>query len=135
MVPFGKLIEVAFDQNGTESAEAHDFRSGLDRAGCRFADASDAFVHVRGFEAVGWNEGVNVDAVSGRAGCGGDVNVADGSGRNPREDIPDLLVRQRRVLWSAQHTDYGGGGSPTFLMADQSEIDVGRLRLRSYTGN
>ena len=46
IVPFGKLIEVALDQNGAESAQAHDLRSCLDRAGGRGANAGDVVVDV-----------------------------------------------------------------------------------------
>jgi hypothetical protein len=61
--------------------------------------------------------------------------MADSSGRDPGKDVLDLIVGQRRVLWTAQEADYIGSGSPTFLMADESEINVERSRLRSYTGS
>ncbi len=63
VVPFGKLIEVALDENGTESAETHDLRSCLDGVSRRPANAGDVVVHDGGFQTVGRNEGVNVDAV------------------------------------------------------------------------
>jgi hypothetical protein len=61
--------------------------------------------------------------------------MADSSGRDPGKDVLDLVVGQRRVLGPAEDADYIGGGSPTFLMADESEIDITRWRPRSYTGN
>jgi hypothetical protein len=134
-VSFGELIEIAFDQNGAESAEAHDLCSCVDRAGSRRSNAGDVLVHMASFQTVGRNEGVDVEAAGDGAGGSGDLYVADWSGRNPGKDVLDLVVGQRRVRGTAQESEHVGGRSPTFLVADQSEIDVaGRLWL-GYTGN
>src|SRR5712671_308359 len=61
-VSFGKLIEVALDENGTESAETHDLCSGLNRAGRRCSNAGEVFARVACVQAVGRNEGVDVEA-------------------------------------------------------------------------
>jgi hypothetical protein len=61
--------------------------------------------------------------------------MADCSGRNPGKDVFDLVVRQRRTLRSAQDCEYVRSRSPTFLMADQSEIKFGWSRVADYTGN
>ena len=133
-----KLIEVALDQNGAESAETHDLRSCLDRTGRRRSNPGDVLVHVRGFQTVGRNEGVDVEAASFRTADRriadlrikdrAHLDMADHSGRNPRKDIPDLIVRQTRTLRSAQDSEYVRSRSPTLLMSDQSEIDVHSLR-------
>src|SRR5439155_2282102 len=59
---FRKLIEVALDQNGAESAETHDLGSCLDGTGRRLSNAGDVLLHVGGFQSVGRNEGVDVQA-------------------------------------------------------------------------
>src|SRR5260370_34467981 len=140
MVSFRKLIEVALDQNGAESAETHDLRSSLDRAGRRRSNAGDVLVHIGGFQTVGRNEGVDVEAAGLRASalCAKDrshVDMADCSRRNPWKDVLDLIVRQRRMLRSAQDSEYVRSRSPTFLMPDQSEIDLDSAPSASYTGN
>ena len=134
IVSFRKLIEIALDQNGAESAETHDLRSCLDRAGRRPSNAGDVLVHVGGFQTVGRNERVDVEAARLRAPAlrtddRSDVDMTDGSGRNPWKDVLDLIVRQRRTLRSAQDSEYVRSRSPTLLMPDQSEIDVGRPSL------
>jgi len=55
--------------------------------------------------------------------------VTDCPGRDPWQDVPDLVVRQRRTLGSAQDCEHIRSRSPTFLMSDQGEIYFG------YTGN
>ena len=45
---FRKLIEIALDQNGAESAETHDLRSGFDRAGRRASNAGEVVAQVGG---------------------------------------------------------------------------------------
>src|SRR5712692_5994138 len=151
-------MKVALDQNGAESAETHDFRSCLDRAGRRPSNPGDVVVHVRGFQTVGRNEGVDVEAArlcsdDPRAGklCAGnlriedrgiedrgiedrgiedraDLDMADRSGRNPWKDVLDFVVRQRRMLRPAQDSEYVRSRPPTLLMPDQSEIDLHSLR-------
>src|SRR6202030_2218314 len=111
---FRKLIEVALDENGAESAETYDLRSCLDRTGRRLANAGDVLVHVGSFQTVGRNEGIDVDAVRFRVDNRSDVDMADCSGGNPGKDVLDLIVGQRRTLGSAQHRDYVGGRPPTF---------------------
>ena len=81
---FRKLIEVAFDQNGAESAETHNLRACLNRAGRRRSNAGDVFEHVGGFQTVGGNEGVDVEAAGFCIHARTDLNMADGPGRNPR---------------------------------------------------
>src|SRR3984893_15651425 len=95
---FRKLIEVALDQNGAESAETHDLRSGLDRVGGRRSNAGDVLVQVGGVQTRGRDKGVDVEAAALRADPGADVDMADGSRRNPWKDVLDLIVRQRRTL-------------------------------------
>ena len=131
---FRKLIEVALDQNGAESAETHDLRSCLDRTSRCLSNAGDVLVHVGGFQSVGRNEGVDVQAARLRARNRSDVNMTDGSGRNPWKDILDLVVRQRCTLGSAQDSEHVRSRSPTFLMADQSEIGLDGP-FSGYTGN
>ena len=92
-------------------------------------------MHVGGFQTVGRNEGVDVEPARLRAGDRSDVDMADGSGRNPGKDVLDLVVGQRGTLGSAQDRDHVRGRSPTFLMADESEIDIDGLPWRGYTGS
>jgi hypothetical protein len=92
-VSFGKLIEVALDENGTKSSEAHDPGPCFDRAGRRRANASDVLAQEDVFKTVRRNEGVDIKAPRLRAAHGCDLDVTDGPGRNPRENIPDLVVR------------------------------------------
>jgi hypothetical protein len=131
----GKLIEVALDENGTESAETYDLRSCLDRAGRCLSNAGDVLVYVGRFEAVGGNEAVDVKAAGARADYGSHVNMANCSGRDPGKDVLDLVVGNRRTVGTAQDRDYVGCRSPTFLMSDQSEIDIGSSPFAGYTGN
>jgi hypothetical protein len=133
------LIEVALDQNGTESAETHDPRSSLDRVGCRSTNPGDVLVRVGGAQTVGRNEGVDIKAmclgVANTAADRSDADMADGSWRNPWKDVLDLVVRQRSVLWSAQDSEYVRSRPPTLLMPDQGEIDRGRQSTYGYTGS
>jgi hypothetical protein len=92
-------------------------------------------VHVGGFQTVGRNEGVDVEAAGFRADDRSDVDMADSSGRNPWKDVLDLIVRQRRTLGSAQDREYLRSRSPTLLMPDQSEIELVRRPSPGYTGN
>ncbi len=80
-------------------------------------------MRVGGFQTVGRNEGVDVEAARLRAGDRSDLDMADCSGRNPWKDVLDLVVRQRRMLRSAQDSEYVRSRSPTLLMPDQGEID------------
>ena len=107
----------------------------MDGAGCRPSNAGDVLVHVGGFETVGRDEGVDVEAARLRAGDRSNVDMADCPGRNPRKNVPDLIVRQWRTLGSAQDSEHVRSRSPTFLMPDQSEIDPARRTSLSYTGN
>jgi hypothetical protein len=104
------------------------------RTGRRLANAGDVLVHVGSFQTVGGNEGVDVEAARVRADNRADLDMTNGSGRNPGKDVLDLVVRNRRTLRSAQHRDYVGSGPPTFLMADEGEIERG-LPWRVYTGS
>jgi hypothetical protein len=83
-------------------------------------------MHVGGVQTVGRNEGIDVEAARPCSGDRSDVDMANCSGRNPRKDILDLIVRQRWMLRPAQDMEYVRSGFPTFLMPDQSEV---------YTGN
>src|SRR5207302_10311550 len=78
-----KLIEVGLDQNGAESAEDHDLRSRMNRIGCRPSNAREVLADAGGFQTVGRNERVDVDAARPGADNGVDVDRADCSGRNP----------------------------------------------------
>src|SRR5262249_9188605 len=110
---FRKLIEIAFDQNRAESAETYNLRSRLDRAGRCSSNPGDVLVHVGGFQPVGRNEGVDVEAARLRTLCRSDFDMTNCSGRNPWKDILDLIVRQRRMRWSAQDGEYVHSRSPT----------------------
>ncbi len=80
-------------------------------------------MHVGGFQTVGRNEGVDVEAARLRAGDRSDLDMADRSGRNPWKDVLDLVVRQRRMLRPAQDSEHVRSRSPTLLMPDQGEIE------------
>ena len=126
IVFFRKLVEIAFDQNGAESAEAHDFGSGLDRAGRGRSDASEVLVHIGGFQTVGRNETVDVQAARVSSSPRFDVDMADRSRRDPGKDVLDLVVGERCKFPSAQDSEDVRRRSPTLLMADQREIDLDR---------
>src|SRR5437763_6238272 len=126
IVFFRKLVEIAFDQNGAESAEAHDFGSGLDRAGRGRSDASEVLVHIGGFQTVGRNETVDVQAARVSSSPRVDVDMADRSRRDPGKDVLDLVVGERCKFPSAQDSEDVRRRSPTLLMADQREIDLDR---------
>jgi hypothetical protein len=49
--------------------------------------------------------------------------MANRSWRNPGENLPDLIVRQRSKLAPAQHSQNICRRSPTLQMPNQSEID------------
>jgi hypothetical protein len=66
--------------------------------------------------------------------------MADGSGRDPWQDVSDLVVRHWRVPGSAQESQHFRSRAPAFLMADQGKVDLARSlfdsrRRRGYTGN
>jgi hypothetical protein len=90
---------------------------------------------VSGFQTVGRNEGVDVEAARIPAGDRSGLDMADRSGRNPWKDVLDLVVRQRRMLRSAQDSEYVRGRSPTLLMPEQGEIDLDSPPSPGYTGN
>jgi hypothetical protein len=135
ILPIRQLLEVALDQDGAESAETHDLCSCPGGADRRPSNAGDVLVHVSGFQTVRRNEGVDVQAAGLRADDRSDLDMADYSGRNPRKDVLDLVVRQRGTLGSAQDSEYVRSRPPTLRMPDQSEIDVDRPPSPSYTGN
>jgi hypothetical protein len=60
-----------------------------------------------------------------RAGDGCNFDVTDCPGRDPGQDVPDLVIRQRCTLGSTKNSEHVGSRTPTFLMPDQSEIDLG----------
>jgi hypothetical protein len=57
------------------------------------------------------------------------LNMTNGAGWNPRQDVPYFLFRQWGMPGSAQGCEYVRSRSPAFLMTDEGEIDFG------YTGN
>jgi hypothetical protein len=136
---FGKQIEVPFNQNRTESPETYDLSSRIDRATRCPANSSDVVVHAPGIQSVGRNKGVDVDAARFHTKCGRDLDVTHHSGRNPRKDVPDLVVRQGHMLRSTQHREHIRRRPPTLLMPDQrevqTEIELDRSRSSSYIGN
>jgi hypothetical protein len=134
-VSFWKLIEVAFNQNGAESAETHYSRSGLNRAGRCVSHASDVLVHMSGLQTVRRNESVDVEAARLRTDDRSDLHMAHCSGGNPGKDVFDLIVGQSDTLGSAQDSENVRSRSPALLMPDQSEIDVDRPLSPGYTGN
>jgi hypothetical protein len=52
--------------------------------------------------------------------------MTDGAGRNPGKDVFDFVVGQRRVLRPAQYREHVRSRTPTFLVPNQGEIDLGR---------
>jgi hypothetical protein len=69
-----------------------------------------------------------------------DLDMADSSGRNPRKDLLDFVVRKRSMLRSAQHGEHVRRRSPAFLVPDQREIDFRSPRengpfMYGYTGS
>src|ERR1700733_9794585 len=59
--------------------------------------------------------------------------MADRPGRDPGQNVFDLVVGQRRVLRPAQDRQHVRSRLPTFLMPDEGEID--RSPSPGYTGN
>src|SRR4029077_3051079 len=101
----------------------------------RLANAGDVPVHVGGFQTVGRDEGVDVKTACAGTGDRADVDMADCSGRNPGQDVFDLVVGNRCTVGSAQDRDYIRGCSPTLLMAYESEIYIGTRLAPGYTSN
>jgi hypothetical protein len=60
------------------------------------------------------------------------LDMADRSRRNPRNNFPDLVLRQRRVLRSAQNGKNLRSRSPAFLVPDQREVQGA---APAYTGS
>src|SRR6266699_2066620 len=87
-------------------------------------------LHTGGIQTVGRNERVDVKAMRLRVGDRFHLDLADGSGRNPGNDVLELIIRQRCALRSTECREHLRRCSPTLRMSDQSEID-----LRRYTGN
>lgn len=92
---FRQLIEVALDKDGTEATEADDLRSCVDGGGRCPADADKVVAKEGCVEVIGWNKRVDVEAVSSGAENRSSLDVADRPGRNPRKDVPDLIVGNR----------------------------------------
>lgn len=86
-------------------------------------------------ETVGRNKAIDVDAARPCACDRCDLDMANCSGRNPWKDVLDLIVRQGRILRTAQDREYLRSCSPRFQMPDQGEIEIDRLTSRGYTGN
>jgi hypothetical protein len=62
--------------------------------------------------------------------------MADWPGRNPRKNVSDLVVWKRHVLGTAENREDIRGRFPSFLMANQGEIDgIRRPPMPDYTGN
>ena len=85
---FGKMIGVAFDEDGAETAETDNPRSRLDGAGGGVANPSDVFLSVLGPKTVRGDEGIDVDPMNAMAKHGTVVDVADRSRRETRERCP-----------------------------------------------
>jgi hypothetical protein len=58
-----------------------------------------------------------------RAGEGCNFDVTDWAGRDPGQDVTDLVIRQRDAPGPTKDRDYIGSRTPTFLVPDQSKID------------
>src|SRR5262249_33846983 len=132
---FRKLIEIAFNQDRTESAETYNLRPRLDRAGRCSADPGDVLVHVGRFQTIGRNKRVDVNAARLHPLDRSDIDMTECSRRNPRKDVLDLIVRQRRMLRSAHDSQHLRSRCPALLMSDQREIDLNRPPSPGYTGN
>jgi hypothetical protein len=124
-LPLRELIEVALDEDGTEPAETCDPCARFDGAGRRPAYACSIISQMGICETVGRDEGVDIETMRFRAGDGCNFDVTDCPGRDPGQDVPDLVIRQRRTLGSTKDREYIGSRTPTFLMPDQSKIDFG----------
>jgi len=61
-------MEVAFEQNGTESSQAYDPRSSVDGAGGGGPNPADVVMDVFAIQAIGRNEAVDVEATRFRSG-------------------------------------------------------------------
>ena len=124
-LPLRELIEVALDEDGTETAETYDLRARFDGAGRRPANACGVVAQIGVCETVGRDEGVDIKTARFRAGDGCNFDVTDCPGRDPGQNVPDLVIRQRRTLGSTKNREYIGSRSPTFLVPDQGKIDFG----------
>jgi hypothetical protein len=76
-------------------------------------------------ETVGRDEGVDVKTMRFRAGDGCNFDVTDCPGGYPGQNVPDLVVGQRRTLGPSKNREHIGHRTPTFLVPDQSEIYFG----------
>ncbi len=118
----GELVEVALDEDGGEAAKGDDAGAGEDGAGGGGADAGEIVAEVCGVEAVGRDEGIDVEAVGLVAQDGAGADMADGAGGDPREDFGNLVVGDGWVRGTAKDGDDIGGGAPAFLVTDEGEV-------------
>jgi hypothetical protein len=124
-LPLRELIEITLDEDGTETSETGDLCARFNGTGCRRANARSVIEQVGICETVGGDEGVDVETVRFRAGDGCNFDVTEWPGRDPGQDIPNLVIRKRRAPGSAKNGEHIGHRTPTFLVADQSKIDLG----------
>ena len=96
-LPLRELVEITFDEDGTETTETYDLCSRFDGAGRRPAYARDVIAQIGVCETVGRDEGVDIKTMRFRAGDGCNFDVTDCPGRDPGQDVPNLVIRQRRT--------------------------------------
>jgi hypothetical protein len=124
-LPLRELIEIALDEDGTETSKTRDFCAYLDGTGRRPAYACSVIAQMGVRETVGRDEGVDVETTRFRAGDGCNFDVTDCPGRDPGQNVPDLVLGQRRTLGPTKNREDIGGRTPTFLVPDQCKIDFG----------
>src|ERR1700733_6032968 len=74
-LPLGELIEIAFDENGTETTKAYDLRACLDGTCRRPAYACNVITQVGVLETVRRDKGVYIESTRFRAGDGCNFDV------------------------------------------------------------
>jgi len=117
--------EVSLDQDGTESAQADNLSPGSNSASGGASHPGQVVVQIAVPQTVGSNERIDVKSPRGGAGDGARLNVAHRPGRDPGQDVADLLFGQRRVVWAAQHGQHIGCRAPALLVPDAGEIYTG----------
>jgi hypothetical protein len=123
--PLRESIEIALDEDGTEATKTCDLRARFDGAGCRPAYACSVVEQIGVCETVGRDKGIDIKTTRFRAGDGCNFDVTDRPGRDPGQDVPDLVIRQRRTLGPTKNREYIGSRTPTFLVPYQGKIDLG----------
>jgi hypothetical protein len=123
--PLWELIEIAFDKDGTKTSKTRDLCARLDGTGRRSTNACCVLAQVGVCETVGRDEGIDIKTTRFRASDGCNFDVTDRPGRDPGQNVPDLVIRQRRTPGPTKDREDIGSRTPTFLVPDQSEIGFG----------